>query len=540
MDSNRRNSFRGIQEKSRAVLLLWFALLILPALACNFPLTSNRPSPPAVVSLDDLRATVTALSPSHPMQQGTALPDAGGDSSGSPEPFPGLETATPEDTQPSQDEVPPAAGGGLYITRSGDTLQALAARFGVGVEQIEPSLAVSTLAFLPNGLELSIPDVLAEIPYPAAVLPDSEVIDSPSTAGFDLDEFIRQQGGYLNTYREEVDDKERTGAQIVERVSLELSVNPRLLLALLEFRSGWVRGAPETQDQVDYPLGFRVPGYKGLYSELTFAGTQLNIGFYGWRSGSQTEISFFEGGSARLSPRLNAGSVALQHLFARWYRQDVWEETLYGTRGFLRIYDDMFPKAWERAASVEPLFPSDLSQPALELPFQPGERWSFTAGPHRSWNSGTPAGALDFSPITGEAPCSVSASWVTASAAGLVTRSQDGIVALDLDGDGHEGTGWVLLYFHIADQDRISPGSAVVVDARLGHPSCQGGRATGTHVHMARKYNGEWISAQQALAFTLSGWTAVPGERSYEGFLIEGDSVVAAHPGGASTSVIVR
>ena len=29
----------------------------------------------------------------------------------------------------------------------------------------------------------------------------------------------------------------------------------------------------------------------------------------------------------------------------------------------------------------------------------------------------------------------------------------------------------------------------------LGHPSCEGGNVTGTHVHLARKFNGEWIGA---------------------------------------------
>ncbi len=34
----------------------------------------------------------------------------------------------------------------------------------------------------------------------------------------------------------------------------------------------------------------------------------------------------------------------------------------------------------------------------------------------------------------------------------------------------------------------------------------QGGEVTGTHVHIARKYNGEWILADGPLAFNLEGW----------------------------------
>jgi len=97
-----------------------------------------------------------------------------------------------------------------------------------------------------------------------------------------------------------------------------------------------------------------------------------------------------------------------------------------------------------------PLLPRGLEQPPLELPFVPGERWSLTAGPHNAWTSGTPRGALDLSPITGGEACAVSPAWATASAPGLVVRAADNAAALDLDGDGRESTGWVLLYYHLA------------------------------------------------------------------------------------------
>ena len=51
----------------------------------------------------------------------------------------------------------------------------------------------------------------------------------------------------------------------------------------------------------------------------------------------------------------------------------------------------------------------------------------------------------------------------------------------------------------------------------IGHPSCEGGRAVGTHLHIARKYNGEWVGAGGALPFVLSGWTTHEGETSTHG-----------------------
>jgi hypothetical protein len=352
-------------------------------------------------------------------------------------------------------------------------------------------------------------------------------------------DFIQEAGGKLSTYEEPVQGETFTGAEIVERVAVELSVNPRLLLALLEFRSGWVMGSPSTED-ASHPLGLYVPGNSGLYRELSIAATQLNVGYYGWRQGKLTQLKFQDGTVARIAPQLNTGSAALQHLFSKLYKPGPWHEALYEPGDFLALYQEMFGDPWARAAQVEPLFPAGIAQPPLELPFAPGERWSFTGGPHASWNTGTPLGAIDFSPVTGGPACAPSSAWVRAAASGVVTRAGDNVVVIDLDGDGHEGTGWTLLHLHVAARDQVAPGTQVKVDDPIGHPSCERGRSTGTHVHIARKFNGEWLPASGALPFVLSGWEVRAGNRIYEGFLVKGDQSVSANPGGPQTSIIVR
>ena len=134
--------------------------------------------------------------------------------------------------------------------------------------------------------------------------------------------------------------------------------------------------------------------------------------------------------------------MGIQYLFSLFYDRIRWQETLYDPVGFIDLYQSMFPGIWERASKVEPLLPAELAQPDLELPFNEGERWSLTGGPHYSWNAGSPRGALDFAPVTGEPACAVSKSWVTAMAPGLVARSAYNVLVIDLDGDGFEETGW--------------------------------------------------------------------------------------------------
>jgi LasA protease len=232
--------------------------------------------------------------------------------------------------------------------------------------------------------------------------------------------------------------------------------------------------------------------------------------------------------------------VALQYLASQFYRPQEWEQVLYDPGRLMVLYREMFGDPWERAEAHDPILPASLLQPTMELPFQFGERWSFTGGPHKSWTTGTPLGALDFAPVTGEPACAVSRVPTTASAAGLVVRSERSLVVIDLDGDGSEHTGWVLVYMHVADRNRVPVGTWLRVDDPIGHPSCEGGETTGTHVHIARKYNGEWIAADGPLPFVLSGWRAHNGARPYEGMLTNGDQVVTARPDGSRTTSISR
>ena len=121
-----------------------------------------------------------------------------------------------------------------------------------------------------------------------------------------------------------------------------------------------------------------------------------------------------------------------------------------------------------------------------------------------------------------------------------MVRSGKGIVALDLDGDGQEGTGWVLVYLHVSDEGRAPVGSWVGAGDPLGHPSCEGGFATGTHLHIARKFNGEWIPAAGPLPFNLGGWVAGPGDGPYKGTMTRGDVTVIACTCSSSQTWLTR
>jgi murein DD-endopeptidase MepM/ murein hydrolase activator NlpD len=420
----------------------------------------------------------------------------------------------------------------LYQSQSGDTLPAVAVRFGVAPEEIytpDQSILPATSYLVPNTW-LIIPNRLGNTTSSQQIMPDSEIIFSPAAVNFDVSDYVNQAGGYLSTYKEYLHSTGNTpGAEIIARVALDNSINPRLLLALLEYQSGWIFGQPSNLAEEDYPMGLLDLKERGLYNQLTWAINHLSIGYYGWREGMLTEITFTDGVTARLAPDLNAGTAAIDYFFSQLYDTQGWVAALDIQNGFPALYTLMFSDPWVRKLTVEPLYPAGLEQPPLILPFMVNQLWAFTGGPHGAWERDGSQAAIDFAPSSIENGCIPSYSWAVAAAPGLVVRSGHGVVVIDLDGDGYEQTGWALLYLHIATGGRIPVGTQVELADKIGHPSCEGGISTGTHIHMARKYNGEWIAADGPIPFNLSGWIAHAGDRPYQGTLTrDGDTIVSS------------
>jgi hypothetical protein len=417
----------------------------------------------------------------------------------------------------------------------------VAVRYGVQPEEITSPEPLPETALLNPGQLLIIPHRLVNTTSLQHLMPDSEVVYSPSALDFDVEAFVQGAGGFLSEYEQFLMSTGMTsGADVVKRVAIENSINPRLLLALLEYQSNWVYGHPSDAKENEYPLGFADPREKGLYKQLAWALNQLSIGYYGWREGRLTEIKFSDGVTARLAPDLNAGTAALQYYFAQFYDSQEWLETLDPVNGFPAFYEQLFGNPWVRAQEVEPLYPPELIQPPLDLPFVVDQIWGFTGGPHGAWERDGAWAAIDFAPGSVESGCVETDVFTVASAPGLVVRSDHGVVSLDLDGDGREQTGWVLIYLHIDDEGRIPAGTWVEGGDNLGHASCEGGFSTGTHIHLARKYNGEWIVADGPLPFVLSGWRVNAGEKPYQGTLTRGDQVIPASPVSPFASRVIR
>jgi murein DD-endopeptidase MepM/ murein hydrolase activator NlpD len=441
---------------------------------------------------------------------------------------PVAETPLPVDTPQGATPVPtfaapPTDPPGLYAVQPGDTLPALALRF-----RVEPAALLRDNPGLPltqtigAGPWLTLPANAHLGGYEAKLLPDSEVIHSPSAASFDVRGFVLSQPGFLAAYTEVVTATlpPQPGWQIVLDAARRYSLHPRLLLALLEHQSGALSNPAADAYVQAHALGVDAPSLEpGLSHQLGWAGNQLNYGYYGWRNGGALSFSLADGAFRAANGRLNAGSFTVARLLGLMYRTEGFNRAV-SPDGLMATYARLFGDPWAQAEAV--LIPGGLTQPEMQLPFEPGRSWAFTGGPHAPWGRTLPWAALDFGPPAEQPGCAASPEWVTAVRDGVVTTSEAGIVELDVGG------GWSVFYLHVATSDRIPAGTTVRAGDRLGHPSCEGGRATAAHLHLARKYQGEWVPADGYAPFILSGWAAHFGGSAYYGSLTRGDQIVEA------------
>jgi LasA protease len=411
-----------------------------------------------------------------------------------------------------------------HVVQVGESLGAIASRYAVSLESIASANGLTNPDLLSAGQVLVIPPPqLGQAGAGFKIIPDSELVFGPSSDGFEMGEFLSRYDSYLARYEEEVEGQSLTGAEIVERVAREYSVSPRLLLAVLDYQSGWITLANPDPATRQFPIGIRDAWRAGLYPQLAWAANNLSRGYYLWQVNAVGAWLLADGSTVPVDATLNAGTAGVQQMFALLDDRTNWDRAV-SPQGLYQTYSSFFGYPFDYA--IQPLLPDGLTQPEMQLPFDPGVTWAFTGGPHGGWADGSAWAALDFAPdVQG---CEVRSEWVTAVADGLIIRAEYGAVVQDLDGDGKEGTGWTVLYMHIAAGERVAVGTYLQAGERIGHPSCEGGYSTGTHLHLARRYNGVWIAADGDLPFVLDGWVSSGTGFAYDGYLRrEGQSIEA-------------
>lgn len=531
----------------RRIPLAQASLLLASVILAGCALAGDR------AGINAPRATgqsTTAVSESAALSVGTATPEATStlaqqkpvSTLADPQP-----TADPPDQEASEavevadaESAIPTPQAHTHTVAAGETLTRIAALYDVSMDALINANELPNPDYLEVGQVINLPQAPVDYTPSFRMLPDSRLVRSIGSYRFDVEAFLRSQAGALAeisvlTPTRLADGSQRndalTASQIIDRVSREYSVDARLLLVFLEHFARLVTVPAEDEDALLHPFLPPEPSAgaarAGLYNQLSWLANQLNMGYYDWKYRGKTILETAEGSRLFFHPDLNAGAIAGQFAAAQIsegaeWESDVGESGLHAT--YRRLFGDLFNDAFETA-------PADLRQPELTLPFPRGDLWRFTGGFHGGWGNGSAWSAIDFAP-----PDEIDAGWcytskfpTTAIARGVVARLDDGVVVLDLDGDGDEGSGWTILYLHISPHDALREGQIVDAGNILGFVSCAGGFSTATHLHIARRYNGEWIpadcnrcpSGRDAPPFVMGDWQVVGlGRQLYQGFLV--------------------
>ncbi|HMK07937.1 MAG TPA: hypothetical protein VK449_02800, partial [Anaerolineales bacterium] len=286
---------------------------------------------------------------------------------------------------------------------------------------------------------------------------DGQFVWGPNVGRFDIGDFLQRRGSPLAPY-----------ASDLALWASYTSVNPKLLLAALEFRSGLVTAIPSgwTKDDVlseieDTSMTMALAFYQHLYTW----GDRRPSGAA--QPKDPPRIVLADGTPMQLDRSLPSGSFALAALVADRSGTGAFQAAMDsgGAGSFAAAFGAMFPSVdlQDTSNAIDP--PGTPPANMLMFPFAMGATWTF-GGPH-SWNgdSTPPFSSMDF--FTGGATCSAPPYlFAVSAAAGTTTRPSNYSCWLEIN----HGGGWVTSYYHLQN---LLPPPSVDRNAPLGTIACE-------------------------------------------------------------------
>jgi len=349
-----------------------------------------------------------------------------------------------------------------------------------------------------------------QLDFDTSLISDGQFVWGPNVGDFDIGAFLADRGSPLAEY-----------AADIELWAGYSSVNPKVLIAVLELRNGWVSGISYSisEDEIRSTIEDTAMGLASTFYE--------HLHTWGARRPAFTPITSFgptvllqDGSAASLDPSQSSGTVALVAAMAADIAPAGLETKFAGgARDFRTIFGAFFPESALLDTSNEVVTQNTPPDTLFQLPFPLGAEW-VASGPH-SWNGGSslpPFSSIDF--FTGGGVCLAPPNqYAVAAAYGSVTRPSGYSCWLEID----HGGGWVTSYYHLQNLYSGAPLGRNAKVGTIGCETCAGGFSTGPHVHFALKYNGAYVSLE---GVKLSGWTVHVGSVPYNSGSYERDGVV--------------
>jgi len=341
---------------------------------------------------------------------------------------------------------------------------------------------------------------------PSALVSDGQFVWGPNVGNFDIAKFLKSIESPLTPY-----------AVDIESWAHYYTLNPRVLLTVLEINFGYLTGldlqldpAEVRQTIEDTSMDLSLAFYQHMYKLGDRRKGPLPLGAQAAQS-----FKFEDGVQAELIWSPSSGSYAVAALEAKGRLKSVDSsiQALGGTDAFDAVFGYFFP-------DTDPLDTTNDLQPDspppddyFQFPFPLEATWTFS-GAH-SWSGGSSfpdRSSMDFSTPWSNYPDSPYKNTVAAAPGDAVVRvpaSGNAPCWVQID----HGGGWSTHYYHLVNvgsSGAIGPKSRNQLIGGIGEELCNGGFATGPHVHFALFYNGAPYDLE---GLKLSGWTVHEGPR---------------------------
>ncbi|RRR72620.1 MAG: peptidase M23 [Candidatus Viridilinea halotolerans] len=335
----------------------------------------------------------------------------------------------------------------------------------------------------------------------------------------DIQALLEARGSSLATARFTLGDRAHSFTEVLITISSLYSLNPLLLLALIDLQSGLVSGGPASPEQLVWAMGYRGGdgARRGLYSQLRWGALELRFAVRDYAlkgAAAPPPLVFADATRQPVSAEIAFSRYVLARVLAPTISPDLLGVRLDGLiNSYARLFGDPreIPSDWPPLAEpfltrpMERNFPVtsffDHNTPFLRENGSVLTYWgraetdmAFAYDGHTGWDYGL--GPPDR---------------ILAAAAGLVTfagNSDDGCGtparAVIID----HGNGYRTLYWHL-DSLAVSTGQEVERGAILGVAGATG-CSFGAHLHLQVQYLGRDVDPYGWCARDADPWALNP------------------------------
>jgi len=315
--------------------------------------------------------------------------------------------------------------------------------------------------------------------------------------------FLEQQPGVLKLHKVKIGDETQSTATVIMANVEYHNISPRVLLTLLEFKSGILSMLEPSEMQLQYPMGRIDPGLAGVSLQVDWAARELVRGF---NEEYLKPLQFTDGISIALPDDVNRASYAVYRLLSLDATYGEWQAltTAKATSGFTEMYQQYWAIAPTYTAPTTLNAASGVSgyNPFLIEPFHgphsinsyfdheypdystngstvifTGQRGSYSYDGHDAIDYG-----LNYENVYASAAGTVTFAGGSTNYCWVTGKNETALVVTIQHSNGHKTS-----YWHLNRID-VSVGQSVSQDQQIAQ-SGSTGCSTGPHLHFSVRRN---------------------------------------------------